>query len=280
MRGPRGETMAKLEKTKKALDLVSKAYQTRVILGFGTKKRRKLLNEAKELIDEEIEGLKDDQKLVKALRFVSKAISTWFDEVGLKYGSSKMHQLIQNENENWRKAAESLKKFSEDGILKKINGWRFQSEAQLHQRIPNIEEACIAWQKAGKFFLEAGEMVVASDMYLNVAIFLERTLERPGDAIKILSEVVEEFVKSKHYRLAGELNHYVGNVYLNNFRKYREANKILIQSTKMYWKAHAVIPLIYIVNDLFVGKNLEALHYVYRKTFYQIKRRLPKIRRT
>ena len=60
--------MAKLEKTKKALDLVSEAYKKRVILGFGAERKRKLLMEARRLVEEEIEEMGVHKVIKNSLR--------------------------------------------------------------------------------------------------------------------------------------------------------------------------------------------------------------------
>lgn len=262
--------LEKIDKTRKALDLLSESYRVCNIFGFGVGKKRELLNTARELVDEEIQDMEGNEELVRVHEFVSNAIQSWLDQVGSHNNPEKMHQLIQDENVNWTNAAEILEKLGGNDLLSKINGWRYQSEAELRRRTLHIEAACMSWEKAGKFFLEAGAKSIAADMYFNAAVFLDRTLERPRDAVQVYSGAAEEFSKSQDYDLAGELNRYAAMICFD-LRSFKEASEYFLRSARMYRKKRNVIQFMYIGFYLFRLKSLEALYYAYERTLNKMK---------
>ena len=126
---------------------------------------------AEELVKEEINESKDkDRKIIRAFTYISKALSTWFNEVGLKKDSHEMAKLIQREKGYWVKALEGnvLNKIDDGKILKKVEGWGFQSAAEIHSRKQEWEKAIETWDRAKQSFFEGKDMYIALDMVLNI----------------------------------------------------------------------------------------------------------------
>ncbi len=239
--------MPELKNSEKALKYVTEAYLTAGGLfskWYVTRRKKGSLAKARELIANDLEENKGEPKLTEALKHIDKAIETWSKEIGAKFGSDEFLKLVQEENESWKKAAETLNQDGLGNVTRLVNGWYNQTLAHLILNQEKWKDGSKTLEKAGEEFYNVNEHSLTLDMIYRAAlVIIEHTRHRDRGA-RVMVSWAERFDKENQTKLASKAYYLAAELYSQKVKDPTEAYRNYLLSAKRAWKAKYVSKVI------------------------------------